>query len=101
MSDEVERLPGNWVINYGELRNMRENKDFSIMTESGEMFIRFTENLLDAYLYYSNIWDNCRRWGLPNGGDWSKNPPWLLSFLKTFDDVYKHIENYRIEKRQR
>ena len=101
MSDEVESIPGGWVILYGELRKMREKKDFSIMTDSGDLKIKYSEGLLNAYMYYMNIWDNCRRWGLPLGGDWSENPPWLLSFLKAFDDVYVQIENYRIEKRRK
>ncbi len=101
MSDEVEMIPGNWVIEYGQIRNMREGKDFIVMTETENKLISYTDGLLEAYIYYSNIWDNCRRWGLPDGGDWLNSPPWLLSFLKVFDGVYQMIENYRIKKRQK
>lgn len=101
MADELEPVPGGWFIEYGELRKMRDGKDFIIMTENGNTVIRNDDDLLHAYSYYLNIWDNCRRWGLPNGGDWANCPAWLLAFLKVFDDVYQSIENYRIKKRQR
>jgi hypothetical protein len=100
MSDEYERMPGNELIQFKELRKFRNCESFTISDEYGnDKLIKYDDDVLSSYNYYFQIWDNCRRFGLP-GGDWTKSPPWLISLIKQFDHVYNDIELYRIDKRK-
>lgn len=102
MADEYERMPGNRLIQYSELRKFKEAKDFVISDENGnDVLIEYNESILRAYNYYFQIWDNCHTFGLPFGGDWTKCPPWLVSFVKMFNQVFVEIENYRDSKRNK
>ena len=102
MSDEIEKMPGNWFIKFKEIRKFRNFEDFEIMDSEGiDRIVTYNKEVYNAFDYYFEIWDNCHHYGLPNGGDWTVNPPWLVNFVKMFDRVYHQIENYRIEKRRK
>lgn len=102
MADEYEKLPGGWYTNFGEIRKFRNREDFRVVDPDDKVhIIECNHEVMNAFYYYSEIWDNCHHYGLPSGGDWTLNPPWLVSFVKKFDRIYQQIENYRIEKRRK
>lgn len=102
MADELEKMPGNWFIELGEMRKFRNLQDFKVMDSEGdEHIIKYDIEVMRAYNYYFEIWDNCNHYGIPNGGDWTLNPVWLVNFVKIFDRIYQQIEDYRIEKRRK
>ncbi len=92
-------MPGDWFIEYAQIRNFRERKDFVIMDSDGNNHhIRYDGEILSAYNYYFEIWDNCHEFGLP-GDDWSLNPSWLVNHVKRFNRILKEINYYREPKR--
>ncbi len=101
MSDELEKMPGGWFIELGEIRKYRAFQDFKVMDSEGLYHIvEYNKEILSSFNYYAEIWDNCNHYGLPER-DWTMNPPWLVSFVKMFDRLYYQIEAYRNERRRR
>jgi hypothetical protein len=41
----------------------------------------FTEGFWASY----DLWQNCKRFGLPFGGGWAEQPAWILRLIKAFD----------------
>ncbi len=92
-------MPGGWIITYSNIREFRENKDFIVLDSTGEeLAIEYDQDLCSVYNYYYEIWENCHEFGIPNGGDWTRNPPWLMSFIKRFNRIFNDIENYRLKR---
>jgi len=99
MADELEKVPGRWFIEYGEIRNYRNFADFKMINNNGdEVKIKYDPEMCIAANHYFEIWDNCREFGLPNNGDWSKNPGWLVDMIKNLNRIYQEIENYRTQR---
>lgn len=98
MADELEKVPGGDFIEYSQIKRYLNNEPFVIMTDNGEEQIDHNLELVWAFNYYFEIFDNCERFGLPNGGDWTKNPPWLIELIKMFDLCKKQVESYLSER---
>ncbi len=89
-------MPGNWFIEYKEVRKYKEFQNFIVMDSEGVYHtIPYSKQICFEYNYYFEIWDNCHEFGLPEGGDWTKNPYWLVNFMKMFNRIYDQIINYR------
>jgi len=95
-SDEFEELPGGWLIEYGELKKARDREKFRIRDGNGDY--QEVESDWEGFFYYFQIWENFHFFGLPHGGGWANESPWLIEVLKLFERAYSSIEAFRIKK---
>ena len=98
MADELEKMPGGDFVEYRNIKRYLNNDPFVIMTDDGEKEIEHSLDKVHEFNYYYEIFDNCQMFGLPNGGDWTSNPQWLLDLMKMFDLCKKQVETYINEK---
>jgi len=98
MADDFEMIPGGGGIQYQEYSKFLKAEDFTYTDENGDdIIIAYDMKIREAYIYYFDIWDNCREYGLPES-NWSENPEWLTKFVKVFNRVFADIEAYRVKK---
>lgn len=96
--DKIEPLPGDWFIEVGELKKARRGEPYiATNNEGGDVKII----PLDGFPHYYGIWENFHYFGLPNGGGWYNELPWVIDFLKMFERIYNEIEGFRMERRRK
>ena len=85
---------------YIDIRNYKELKPFTVTLPNGNDFlVDYSGNMLFAYNYYFEIWDNCKEFGLPER-DWTKNPSWLIDLVKMFNHCNNDVMEYRTKRRR-
>lgn len=89
-ADEFEQLPGGKYIEYREERRRREGKPFSIQDGAEKIEVLPVDH--SVFMHYYGIWENYHYFGLPCGGGWIDEKPWVLSVIKMFDGIKDEIK---------
>lgn len=64
------------------------------MGPEGDIFIEYPED----FFSYFDLWENFHHFGLPHGKGFINELPWVIDFLKYFENIYESIKTYNIKK---
>jgi len=56
------------------------------------------EYLDDEFWHYYRVFTNCENFGLPHGGGWLDEPPWVIQLVSHFRDTVEQVRNWNMKK---
>ena len=98
--DKAEGLPGGFIIQR-EIKKAVSGSNFFYNDSDTGKPVRCEAVSGIEFRYYFDIWDNYHYFGLPHGSGWGSERQWLLNFLKRMEKTFTHVDNFKIEKKQR
>ena len=56
------------------------------------------EYLDEEFWHYYRVFANCEKFGLPHGGGWLDEPPWVIQLVSHFRDTVEQVRNWKMNK---
>lgn len=52
----------------------------------------------EEFRHYWGVYLNCANHGLPNGGGWLHEPPWVVQLVNRFGSEIERVRNWNLRK---
>ena len=56
------------------------------------------EYLDEEFHHYYRVYTNCVSCGLPHGGGWLDEPPWVIQLVNHFGSTVEQVRNWNMKK---
>lgn len=97
-SDAVKEIPDGGHIENAQAALALDGEPFRYYPPD-EKFPSHSDGVsLEEQDHYFSVFSHCEMWGLPHGGGWHDELPWLLPFLGRMKMYKSLVEAYRIRK---
>jgi len=95
-SDAIQELPDGSHIVTEEIKKALDGDDFRFYPEDERFPVVCSGVEPMVFAHYMNIFNNCDQFGLPHGGGWLDEQPWLLQFVSYMKAKKSAIEAWHI-----
>jgi hypothetical protein len=91
-ADEVRQIPdGGHILNMDASKALRGD-GFRFFPTGSATSVELEGVPQVALWHYLDIFQNCEDFGLPGGGGWGQEQPWLLPFLSRLKTTKRQVE---------